>query len=499
MKHLSLLLLLSVFLASCGQEIVPPSPAPAAPVKTEVVVPVIKVQNRAMVEKDVTTTSSGIIESNSWDNHKTMDIVVDGVIFQIPWGFGVSYDIKDTLVSIWGIKRDGMNLFGLTVYEEKTIFTSYEDYLQDLKNNFIKKLIKENNKDFSESDINNELKKLEGHFFIESKEINGIKVVIHKRDFYGMIGKIYDMYVFIWNGKVLHFSSETDYQEILDQIYSSIKFQNSINKPISFSDTKIQDILAKIESYMNSLNARANTGSLVVGNYSAVYRNTDSGDFIDVNINNNKTTFTWIKTKKDNEWEKQCKIVEKIWDCDWKNNFCWADLQNNNQCKTAKVDWKNCFICYEGSVMLSNFSNHKFNSMLDFSPSGKYLLVGTTGGSWPLQEYITFLFDTKTGEQALKFPSLFHSYQWWTPDKKQFIFVKHGLSWDESLNITKVNEFPKTNSILIKKGEYWDWDEKTSGWNDDQYVYLLSEKDSVKKLRIFSITELKEVFSKEIQ
>jgi len=90
-----------------------------------------------------------------------------------------------------------MNLFGLTVYEEKTIFTSYEDYLQDLKNNFIKKLIKENNKDFSESDINNELKKLEGHFFIESKEINGIKVVIHKRDFYGMIGKIYDMYVFI--------------------------------------------------------------------------------------------------------------------------------------------------------------------------------------------------------------------------------------------------------------------------------------------------------------
>jgi len=65
MKHLSLLLLLSVFLTSCGQEIVPPSPAPAAPVKTEVVVPVIKVQNRAMVEKDVTTTSSGIIESNS--------------------------------------------------------------------------------------------------------------------------------------------------------------------------------------------------------------------------------------------------------------------------------------------------------------------------------------------------------------------------------------------------------------------------------------------------
>jgi len=56
------------------------------------------------------------------------------------------------------------------------------------------------------------------------------------------------------------------------------------------------------------------------------------------------------------------------------------------------------------------------------------------------------------------------------------------------LNITKVDAFPSLDSIKI--------DSNTKmGWNDDKYVYLLSEKDSIKKLRIFSITDLKEVFS----
>ena len=116
-----------------------------------------------------------------------------------------------------------MNLFGLTIYEEKTIFSSYEEYLEDFNKNFIARLIKENHKEFSDSDVMNELKKLDGHFSIESKEIHTLKTIIHKRDFYGMIGKTYDMYVFLGNNKILHFASETDYPEIIDEIYTSIK------------------------------------------------------------------------------------------------------------------------------------------------------------------------------------------------------------------------------------------------------------------------------------
>lgn len=52
MKHLSFLLILSVFLASCGQEVVPPSPAPAAPVKTEISAPVIEKEVAPVVESN---------------------------------------------------------------------------------------------------------------------------------------------------------------------------------------------------------------------------------------------------------------------------------------------------------------------------------------------------------------------------------------------------------------------------------------------------------------
>ena len=70
MKHLSFLLLLSVFLASCGQEVAPPIPSPVAPVKTEVPAPVSEIPKAPVVETQsvpVSTESgaSSLMESNS--------------------------------------------------------------------------------------------------------------------------------------------------------------------------------------------------------------------------------------------------------------------------------------------------------------------------------------------------------------------------------------------------------------------------------------------------
>jgi hypothetical protein len=479
MKKLSFLLLLSVFLASCGQEVAPQTPPPVSPVKTEVSAPVIEVQNRATVEKDVTTTSRGIIESNSWDNHKTMDIVVDGVIFQIPWDFGVSYDIKDTLVSIWGIKRDGMNLFGLIVYEEKTIFTSYEDYLQDLKNNFIKKLIKENNKDFSESDINNELKKLEGHFFIESKEINGIKVVIHKRDFYGMIGKIYDMYVFIWNGKVLHFSSETDYQEILDQIYSSIKFQNSINKPISFSDAQIQDILAKIDANTKAQQeiAKNATRVLVQGDFRAEYMTPK-----DYSKDTDKivVTISWVKYELSGAYwkERMQKYLDAI-----KKWWCGGPVGIEDAKKVGAVLVDGKYYALPSSWDCWMIGGD-FGNFIEFSPSWYYLLYKTHGYEWSK----SILVEVKTGKVALEFSGDISS---WTTDKKQFIFSTNPnnipIGW--GLFITK--KWSLSENVLIQGEKIAEW-----LYVDQKYIYV---RNNDSYLRIYDLTTLKEVFSKEIK
>lgn len=40
---------------------------------------------------------------------------------------------------------------------------------------------------------------------------------------------------------------------------------------------------------MDSLNARAGTGKIAVGNYSAIYHFSESGDTIDVDIDGTKT------------------------------------------------------------------------------------------------------------------------------------------------------------------------------------------------------------------
>ncbi len=275
---------------------------------------------------------------------------------------------------------------------------------------------------------------------------------------------------------------------------------------VSFSDAQIQDILAKIESYMNSLNARANTGSLIVGDYSAQYNQSQSWDTIDVNINGVKSTIEGIRTKKDVVWPKRCHELGEKLNC-FQNNI--SKSKQFKDCLTIKLDWKICLWKYPEMnfdvdklvVFEDNFSNYSnvYWELLDFSPSGNFILikVGTGGVSADnLLNLASVLINTKTWEKILSYPTGYYTdsifYQGWTPNKSQFIYISKDREGKILLNVTKKDNFPKLDQIELDSEINW-------GLNDEKYVYLLSEKDSIKKLTIFSITTLKEIFSKEIQ
>jgi len=65
MKKLSLFILGTVILVSCGQEVAPTSIPPVTPVKTEAPTPVSEIPKVSTPEKDGTLVNSGIVENNS--------------------------------------------------------------------------------------------------------------------------------------------------------------------------------------------------------------------------------------------------------------------------------------------------------------------------------------------------------------------------------------------------------------------------------------------------
>ena len=261
----------------------------------------------------------------------------------------------------------------------------------------------------------------------------------------------------------------------------------------------VVQIVSKIDTYMQLLESRAWVNTLVAGNNSAHYRVTNTWDLIDLTIGGRKTTIAGIHTQHETTWENTCEKLEKQLDCDGKNDFCWALTPKNDLCEMASVDDKKCFTCLEGGLFINDFSD-VYSQMLDFSPSGKYILIDTHERIAPVAEpHGTVLLDTKTWKKVLDFTSSLDpskpSFESWTPDASQFIYISRTLdeNWWQYLNITQKDLFPKTSSLKLEKNVI-------GGWNDDKYVYLLSEDPIVKNisLMVFSIHDLKEVFSSEI-
>jgi hypothetical protein len=144
--------------------------------------------------------------------------------------------------------------------------------------------------------------------------------------------------------------------------------------------------------------------------------------------------------------------------------------------------------------------NWEFLNFIDFSPSGNYVYYRSNdwGENWPAIYYN--IVDSKTWKNTLLL-GWYESGIWfllWTPDKKQFIYSEQSLSYS-SISVTIKWSFPKSNEINS-------WGYFASAWYvDDTYLYTRwgkynSElKKNTNYLKIYSLSTLKEVFSKEIQ
>jgi len=136
------------------------------------------------------------------------------------------------------------------MYIVDTEFSTFDDYAADLNDNFIRRFVKDNYTSsyisvlldleaglidaretyqrIEELDqtVDEQVNNFNSHYSFQKEVINGAQVVFHKRDFYGWIGNIYNMNVWLGNGQILTFASEED-NAVLDKIYRSFVFDSA--------------------------------------------------------------------------------------------------------------------------------------------------------------------------------------------------------------------------------------------------------------------------------
>ena len=104
------------------------------------------------------------------------------------------------------LKRDS---FYFKVYEQRTSFRNFDAFVENEQARLL-----EYAKNFDA---------VEGEdYTFRTDEYNNLPVFIHTRSFGGMIGNVYDMYVWVGRGKVYKFTSEGDHER-LEEIYKTIR------------------------------------------------------------------------------------------------------------------------------------------------------------------------------------------------------------------------------------------------------------------------------------
>lgn len=154
---------------------------------------------------------------------KSVDLTSYGLSFEIPAHFQVDStdDEPGSLVAVYErASETEFPTFALVVSEQATPFSSFEDFARYMEAHFITEIIESSFSPSSEEELQSLLQKYDGHYSFEYREINGLQVLLHKRDFGAMIGNVYTMYLYA-NGKILEFHSESDH-DLLEQIYSSL-------------------------------------------------------------------------------------------------------------------------------------------------------------------------------------------------------------------------------------------------------------------------------------
>ena len=113
-----------------------------------------------------------------------------------------------------------MNFFGINV-EQRTTNKSFDSYFADMEKNYIKETIKETIWIQDEKWIEDFLKTVT--YSLEKKNINWFDAIIHKRNFGSMLGEVHNMMVFVGGWKILYFSADNDYHDLIEKIYSSVR------------------------------------------------------------------------------------------------------------------------------------------------------------------------------------------------------------------------------------------------------------------------------------
>ena len=107
-------------------------------------------------------------------------------------------------------------------YIQENKFPNFDAYKEDMKNNLVRNLFKENNSDTSETELDAQVLQQAGHYSFQEETINGVPVIFHKREFLSMMGGVYQMHVGISGNKILLFNSEYN-PELLTTLYHSFK------------------------------------------------------------------------------------------------------------------------------------------------------------------------------------------------------------------------------------------------------------------------------------
>jgi hypothetical protein len=460
MKHLSLLLLLSVFLASCGQEIAPPTSSPVSPVKTEVVAPIsetsetLKSENKTNEREllNIENSKDSISKCGEDFNH---DDANEFVPFEIK-GLSISIPFNHA----WGTSKCRVSPyeeFNNEVYFGGT-FGGIEGY--DFGRNYSISIVPSRKSE----DIIHDIKKEKDTYLKDNNQVPVTFLtpeIITLNEFTavsweGVPGLTDSSNIeIVWKNANYIFRALDSKENLIKLVRSmnlaSTKTNSSTSNTISpLSDTQIQDILAKIDANTKAQQeiAKHATGVLVQGDFRAEFvwskDNTDDVLKIDIWGKKLKYFFPYNSINKEycTEWEKEC----------------------TQRSKFSGFDW--------------------------FSPNRKFLAYHMTwyGGS------VLRIIDLQNNETFNLFEERVLSWLW---SGKVLIFApSRGPVWE--LRIYDISNSFKEPLFSTP----WEIDELSGFYLDEKYFYgmlnIFDGQRDLPYLKIYSLSNLKEVFSKEI-
>lgn len=142
------------------------------------------------------------IETKDWKTYKN-----EKYGFEIGYPQNYKFQEQPDSVSLVGFynsaSSDTSEGLGTKIYFYHDNFSTFDEFVSDKKANYIASLVKSNNWRATDEEVKQEVKKMEGRYSFETKKINGADVLVHKRDFFGIIDGAVETYIWIGNGDYL--------------------------------------------------------------------------------------------------------------------------------------------------------------------------------------------------------------------------------------------------------------------------------------------------------